>query len=49
MDRKIFKKSKEELAEYLYFKRRGYTIQNKKGKRPYKREKKKGSKYYDDE
>ena len=36
-DRRIFKKSGDELQEYLAFKRRGSRVENKKGKGSYKR------------
>lgn len=36
-DKSIFKMSSEELNQYLVFKRKGYSIQNKKGKGSYKR------------
>jgi len=32
MNKEIFKKSNEELQEYLQFKRRGHKIPSKKGK-----------------
>lgn len=37
MDKREFKKDKEELQEYLQFKRRGYVLGNKKGKGSYRR------------
>lgn len=37
MDKQILKKSDEELQEYLQFRRRGWWINNKKGKGSYKR------------
>ena len=40
MDKKIFKKSPEELQEYFKFKRRGYSIPPKKGKGSFKRKNK---------
>ena len=40
MDKRIFKKSPEELELYMHFKKRGFKIENKKGKHPYKRNKK---------
>lgn len=40
MDRKMFKKSPEELEQYLAFKRRGYKVPAKKGKGSYKRKEK---------
>ena len=39
-DKRILKKSPEELQEYLAFKRRGSVIENKKGKGSYKRKEK---------
>ena len=42
IDRKIFKKEGKELQQYLHFRKRGSTVQNKKGKGSYKREKKLG-------
>lgn len=36
-DKRIFKKSSEELQEYLQFKRRGSKVEPKKGKGSYKR------------
>lgn len=40
MDKKIFKKSSEELQEYFKFKRRGFSISPKKGKGSFKRKNK---------
>ena len=40
MDKRIFKKSPEELQEYLKFKRRGSKVQAKKGKGTYRRKSK---------
>lgn len=40
MDKSMFKKSKDELQEYLKFKRRGFKVNNKKGKGSYNRKKK---------
>jgi stalled ribosome alternative rescue factor ArfA len=37
MDKSIFKKSKEELQEYLAFRRRGNKVKAKKGKGSYSR------------
>ena len=42
IDRRVFKKEGEELQQYLHFMRRGSTVQNKKGKGSYKRNKKWG-------
>lgn len=39
-DKRILKKSSEELQEYLQFKRRGYSVQAKKGKGSYSRKQK---------
>ena len=36
-DKRILKKSPEELQEYMAFKRRGFVMANKKGKGSYKR------------
>lgn len=37
LDKRMFKKSAEELQLYMYFKKRGFKIENKKGKGSYKR------------
>ena len=37
MNKAIFKKDTDELLMYLYFKRRGFKLENKKGKGSYKR------------
>jgi stalled ribosome alternative rescue factor ArfA len=37
LDKRIFKKSPEELQLYMHFKKRGFVIENKKGKGSYKR------------
>ena len=39
MNKQVFKKSGEELQEYLMFQRRGYKVKNKKGKGSYNRQK----------
>lgn len=39
MEKTMFKKSPKELQQYLYFKRRGYIVQAKKGKGSYSRNK----------
>jgi stalled ribosome alternative rescue factor ArfA len=36
-DKRIFKKSPEELEQYMMFKRRGSVVENKKGKGSFKR------------
>ena len=36
-DKRIFKKSPEELEQYMQFKRRGFCVENKKGKGSYQR------------
>ena len=41
-DKRIFKKSPEEVAQYQMFKRRGSVVENKKGKSSYKRKEKYG-------
>lgn len=46
LDRRIFKKSPEELQLYLYFKKRGFRIENKKGKGSYERKPKHVTKEY---
>ena len=40
MDKRIFKKSQEELEQYLQFKHRGTVVRSKKGKGSYKRKSK---------
>jgi hypothetical protein len=40
IDKRIFKKSPEELQLYLQFKKRGFAIKNKKGKGSYSRRQK---------
>ena len=42
MDRRCFKKTGEELQQYLAFRRRGSKVANKKGKGSYNRQKFKG-------
>lgn len=37
IDKRMFKKSPEELQLYLHFKKRGFIIENKKGKGSYVR------------
>ena len=37
IDRRIFKKSPEELEQYMQFRRRGSRVENKKGKGSYQR------------
>ena len=37
IDKRIFKKSLEELQLYMHFKKRGFKLENKKGKGPYVR------------
>jgi hypothetical protein len=37
IDKRIFKKSPEELQQYIHFKKRGFAIDNKKGKGSYTR------------
>jgi hypothetical protein len=38
-DKRIFKKTGEELQQYLLFKKRGSRVENKKGKGSYRRKK----------
>lgn len=45
MNKSIFKKSKEELQEYLQFRRRGSKVKAKKGKGSYSRKDKHKEKY----
>ena len=40
LDKRMFKKSSEELQEYMKFKRRGSRIENRKGKGSYTRKQK---------
>ena len=42
MDKRIFKKSGEELQEFLAFRRRGHKVKSKKGKGSYTRRPKYG-------
>jgi stalled ribosome alternative rescue factor ArfA len=37
LDKRIFKKSPEELQQYMMFKRRGSRVENKKGTGSFKR------------
>lgn len=37
MDKSMFKMSPEELQQWLYIRKKGYAIENKKGKGSYKR------------
>ena len=37
VDKRMFKKSPEELQQYLHFKKRGFAVDNKKGKGSYTR------------
>lgn len=39
MDKRINKKTGEELQEYMQFRRRGYFVKSKKGKGSYDRQK----------
>ena len=41
VDKRVNKKSKEELQEYLQFRRRGYYVKSMKGKGSYDRNKSK--------
>ena len=46
MDKRIFKKSPEELQLFLHFRKRSFKVSNKKGKGSFKR-KDKYKNYYD--
>ena len=37
MDKRAYKKTGEELQQYLHFRKRGGVVENKKGKGSYKR------------
>lgn len=37
VDKRIFKKTPEELEKYLHFKKRGFAVNSKKGKGSYSR------------
>ena len=45
IEKRMFKKSPEELQLYLHFKKRGFKIENKKGKGSFKRKPKFGGYY----
>lgn len=47
MNKKIFKKSKEELQEYLIFKQKGFSVPPKKGKGSFTRKSKYKENNYD--
>lgn len=38
IDRRMFKKTGEELQQYLHFRKRGSVVKNKKGKGSYNRQ-----------
>ena len=40
MNKQFLKKEREDLEQFLYFRRRSFKIKNKKGKGSYKRNKK---------
>ncbi len=46
-DKRIFKKSPEELQQYMMFKRRGSRVESKKGKGSFKRKPKHPLKHED--
>lgn len=46
-DKRIFKKSPEELQQYMMFKRRGSRVENRKGKGSYTRKIKHKNQYDD--
>ena len=39
MDKQVFKKTEEELQQFLEFRKKGYYLKNKKGKGSYDRSK----------
>lgn len=47
-DKQMFKKSPEELQLYLYFKKRGFRVENKKGKGSFERRPKYVGKLFND-
>ena len=47
IDKRIFKKSPEELQLYFHFKKRGFKIENKKGKGSYVRKPKHVNRIYE--
>ena len=47
LDRRIFKKTPEQLEQYMMFKKRGSRVESKKGKGSFKR-KPKHSPHYED-
>ena len=49
MDKRIFKKSPEELQLFLHFRKRSFKINNKKGKGSFKRKPKHRGNGYDRE
>ena len=48
-DASIFKKSPEELEQYMIFKRRGFRVENRKGKGSFKRNPKHKGKMFDNQ
>ena len=48
VNKRIFKKSPEELEQYMQFKRRGSRVESKKGKGSYKRKPKHKNDQYRD-
>lgn len=48
VDKSMFKKTEEELQEYMTFRKRGFTIKNKKGKGSYTRKDKHKDKKYEE-
>ena len=47
MDKRMFKKTEEELQEYMTFRKRGFIMKNKKGKGSYSRKDKHKNKKYE--
>ena len=48
LDKSMFKKTEEELQEYLSFRKKGFVIENKKGKGSYNRKEKHKNKKYEE-
>ena len=48
VDKSMFKKTEEELQEYLSFRKKGFVIENKKGKGSYNRKEKHKNKKYEE-
>ena len=48
VDKSMFKKTEEELQEYLSFRKKGFVIENKKGKGSYNRKEMHKNKKYEE-